>query len=260
MSEGWRGKYWSVDDTPEVRTVTFRGQGDRTLPIAGAAELASAVRQARKPLKGLVIVMDVLHADLKEVREMSEGRPISDWAPWLEALTAIESHPSIVVVAIPRQATCGGLELSLAADVRIASPTARLGLMETQMGILPGAGGTQRLPELVGFGNAALLVLTGMTISGETASRMGLVQLCDHDPIRAAVRLVQHCSSLAPGTIPAAKAALQSGRVRSPDGFAEEGRAFLSIVGTASTRDRLDRWIAAQTTGRNPALGESLLP
>ena len=67
----------------------------------------------------------------------------------------------------------------------MAAPTARLGVLETRMGVLPGAGGTQRLPELVGRGNAALLVLSGEPVSGTEAHRMGLVQLIDDDPTRA---------------------------------------------------------------------------
>jgi enoyl-CoA hydratase/carnithine racemase len=205
-------------------------------------------------------VLDILHAELTEVREMADGRPISDWAPWLSAINGIESYPSAVVVAVPVQASCGGLEISVAADIRIAAPDALLGVMETRMGILPGAGGTQRLPELVGRGDASLLVLTGDLISGTEAHRMGLVQLLADDPVDSAIRLAERLAEIGPQVLAAAKVALAGGRTRSTEGFRTEGRAFLSIVGTESTKARLDAWLKDQEFGTSPALERGPLP
>ena len=147
----------------------------------------------------MVLEIDVLHAELAEVLEMAHGRPIADWAPWLAAIGGLESYPSATVVSVPRQATCGGLELALAADVRVAAPDARLGVLETRMGIMPGAGGTQRLPYLVGHGNANLLVLSGESISGIEAHRMGLIQLLAGDPTTRAPRSPRRWPREGPG-------------------------------------------------------------
>lgn len=253
---------WRVVRDDDVCVVEFVGDDRRTLTIAGAGQLAAIVaeRAARTRPPVLVLIIGVLHAELDEVRQMGEGRDIRDWAPWLAAIDGVESYPSATVVAVPVQASCGGLELSLAADIRVATPRARLGVLETRMGILPGAGGTQRLPPLVGMGNAALLVLTGEPVSGTEAHRMGLVQIVADDAVAAAVRLAERLAAVGAPVLAAAKRALAAGRSTTADGFREEGRAFLSLVGTDATKARIDRWLADQAAGRNPALEPSPLP
>lgn len=254
--------HWSIDRDDSVVILRYEGGERRTLGISGAAALEALIvecaSRANPPV--LVLVLDVLHAELHEVREMANGRPIADWAPWVGAIAAIEEYPSATIVAIERQATCGGLELAIAADIRVANPTARLGVLETRMGILPGAGGTQRLPELIGFGNASLLVLTGESVSGAEAHRMGLVQLLNDDPVKRSVALADRLSIIGPKVLQAAKGAIAAGRVRSDSGFRAEGRAFLSVVGTDESKERVDLWLDAQAEGCNPALDESSLP
>lgn len=253
---------WFVDRDDDVTVLRYDGGERRTLGIDGAAQVAGLIteRAERSEPPVLVLVVDVLHAELAEVRQMSEGRPIADWAPWVAAIDAVDNYPGATIVAVERQATCGGLELSLAADIRVARPDARLGVLETRMGILPGAGGTQRLPELVGSGNAALLVLTGETVSGTEAHRMGLVQLLDDDPVRHAIELAVRLADIGPSVLAAAKRALVGGRHRHPDGFRNEGRAFLSVVGNPRSKQRLDDWLDSQATGHNPATDPSPLP
>src|SRR3546814_21120860 len=104
--------------------------------------------------------------------------------------------------------------MSVAADIRVAAPTALLGLMETRMGILPGAGGTQRLPELVGRGDAALLVLSGDVISGTEAHRMGLVQLLADDPVERALHPAERLAPLGPPVLGAPQPPPPGGRSR----------------------------------------------
>lgn len=253
---------WVVDRDDSVAIVRYDGGTRRTMGIDGAAQLAALIteRAERPEPPVLVLVVDILHAELAEVREMSEGRPIGDWAPWLAAINGIESYPNATIVSVPVQASCGGLELSLAADLRVAAPTARLGVLETRMGILPGAGGTQRLPELIGYGNTALLVLTGEPVSGEAAYRMGLVQLIDHDPTATATHLAERLAHIGPTVIAAAKRAIAAGRNRTADGFRQEGKAFLSAVNLESSKARMAAWLDAQLDGRNPALDTSPLP
>lgn len=253
---------WFIDRDDHVTVLRYDGGDRRTLGIDGAAQVSQLVRERaeRGEPPVIVLVVDVLHAELVEVRQMSDGRPIADWAPWVAAIDQVDRYPSATVVAVERQATCGGLELSLAADVRIARSDARLGVLETRMGILPGAGGTQRLPELVGSGNAALLVLSGQHISGLEAHRMGLVQLVDDDPVDRAVALAEQLAEIGPTVLGAAKRALAGGRHRNPDGFRNEGRAFLSVVGDERSKQRIDAWIDAQTNGHNPATDASPLP
>ncbi len=87
----------------------------------------------------------------------------------------IEALPFPTLAAINGFALGGGLELALACDIRVASTNAKLGLPETGLGILPGAGGTQRLPRIVGLGHAKEMILAGTIHDAETAARIGLV-------------------------------------------------------------------------------------
>ena len=253
---------WVVDRDDAVAVLRYDSGRRRTMGIDGAAQLAALIdeRATRAEPPVLVLVIDILHAELAEVKQMAAGRPIADWAPWLAAITGVETYPGATVVSVPDQATCGGLELSLAADIRIAAPTARLGVLETRMGILPGAGGTQRLPELIGRGNTALLVLTGEAVSGTEAHRMGLVQLLDDDPTAAAVALAERLAAIGSAVLAQAKRALLGGVHRAPDGFRTEGKAFLAAVHLEPTAARVDAWLAAQARGDNPALAPSPLP
>lgn len=89
--------------------------------------------------------------------------------------TLLEQFPKPIIAAINGYALGGGCELALACDIRVASDRARFGLPETGLGILPGAGGTQRLPRVVGMGRAKELILTGAIIDAAQAERIGLV-------------------------------------------------------------------------------------
>ena len=92
-----------------------------------------------------------------------------------EVLTEMENSPKPIVAAIHGTALGGGLEVALACHFRVATKDARLGLPEVKLGLLPGAGGTQRLPRLVGKGLALQLILSGEMISAQEAYRIGLV-------------------------------------------------------------------------------------
>jgi enoyl-CoA hydratase len=90
-------------------------------------------------------------------------------------LNKMEQSPLITVAAINGLCFGGGYEFALACDLRIASPEARVGLLEVRVGLIPGGGGTQRLPRLVGVGKAMDMILTGRGYKGEEALKEGLV-------------------------------------------------------------------------------------
>ncbi len=144
-----------------VRVVVLTGAGDRAF-VAGAdiGEFAG-----RSPL---------------EQRAAMEGRRV---------FQAIADYPKPVIACINGYALGGGCELALACDIRVAARSARLGQPEVNLGILPGGGGTQRLPRLVGLGRAMRLILTGELIEAEEAERIGLVDLLvDDDEVRQRTR------------------------------------------------------------------------
>ncbi len=111
-------------------------------------------------------------ADIKGFKAGRSGPRISAIADVIEA----SGKPSFAL--IDGFALGGGLELALGCDMRIASPEAKLGLPEVEIGIFPSAGGLQRLPRLIDFGEAVDLILTGRRISGRQALELGLVDLC----------------------------------------------------------------------------------
>src|SRR5204862_4348449 len=114
-------------------------------------------------------------ADLKERRAMTLEQT---WA-FLDVLNrlmnAVAAFPRPVIAAINGAAFGGGLELALACDLRIAADTAELGLVETRLGIIPGAGGTQRLARVAGLAVAKALIFTGRRIGAARARELGLV-------------------------------------------------------------------------------------
>ena len=120
-------------------------------------------------------------ADIDEIDGFADE---SDFAAFVhgftDALELIEHSPVPFVAAINGPAFGGGLELALACDLRVAAPDVKLGLPEAKLGVLPGAGGTQRLPRLIPRGVAFELLVTGRPISAERAYQLGLVNvLCE---------------------------------------------------------------------------------
>lgn len=91
-----------------------------------------------------------------------------------ELYSRIEQSTKVTIALIDGYALGGGCELAMACDIRIATERAKFGLPELNLGVIPGAGGTQRLPRLIGKGRALDLVLTGRTVRGEEAYQMGL--------------------------------------------------------------------------------------
>src|SRR5687767_4948757 len=89
---------------------------------------------------------------------------------------AIERCPKPVIAAVNGFCLGGGMELALACDIRIASMNAKFGQPEVNLGIIPGGGGTQRLPRIIGLGHALRLILTGDMITAEDALKLGLVE------------------------------------------------------------------------------------
>ena len=152
-------------------------------------------------------------ADLKERATMSEADVHAFHHGLRAALRGIETAPQPFVAAVNGAALGGGLELALACDLRVASDAAELGLPEVSLGIIPGGGGTQRLPRLVGVSRAKDLVLTGRRIGAAEALAMGLVNaIAPPQRVREdAIALAERVARNAPVSLRQAKRAIDGG-------------------------------------------------
>ena len=149
-------------------------------------------------------------ADIKEMVGFGpqEIRPVVSALG--DALVVLEELPKVVIAAIEGYALGGGCELALACDLRVASPQAQLGQSEIKLGIIPGAGGTQRLPRLVGRSRARELIFSGRIVAAEEALAIGLVDRLEPDPYAAAVEQAARLTRGPTRAIAAAKEALNA--------------------------------------------------
>ncbi len=190
-------------------------------------------------------------ADLKERRSMAPER-VPDFVRNIRALMDdVEALPQPTIAVVGGFAFGGGTELLLACDLRVAAPHAQLGLTETTLAIIPGAGGTQRLPRLVGKSRAKDLILTGRRVTAQEAQAMGLInRLAPAGELESsALELAQAIANNGPVAVRAAKAAIDQG-CEAPlgEGLAVEAECYERILPTA---DRLEA-LAAFAEKRKP--------
>ncbi len=156
------------------------------------------------------------------------------------ALDALERCPKASVAALQGAALGGGLELALACDIRIADDTARLGVPEIKLGLLPGGGGTVRLPRMAPPGVARTMLLTGEPLGATDAHRHGLVaHVVEAGQARqAAVALASRLAALGPVALAAAKRLLAGGTSVPPEQALELERQTVAML--FATEDRVE--------------------
>lgn len=176
----------------EIAIITINNAPVNALSPAVAGGVARAIEHVGKDdsIDAAVLIgagrTFVAGADIKEFGKITSGK-VPRGAGLLPLLLRIEDSKP-VVVAIHGAAFGGGLELAMAGHYRVAAPSAQLGQPEVKLGIIPGAGGTQRLPRLVGIAKALEMCAEGNPISAEEAVRLGLVdQLIEEDLLSGAI-------------------------------------------------------------------------
>ena len=174
-------------------------------------------------------------ADVKEMADASPARIMELSAGIQDAFKAVARIPKPVIAAITGYALGGGLELALCADFRVMGEGAKVGQPEIMLGIIPGAGGTQRLPRLVGPAKAKDLVFSGRFIGAEEALRIGLADrvVPDGEVYETARKIAGRYTAAAPLALRAAKQAIDEGLERDLDaGLEIERLHFTGLFGT----------------------------
>jgi enoyl-CoA hydratase/carnithine racemase len=171
---------WSADG-PVLHIVLDRPPANALGPVI-IDGLHAALDAAEKMAPKVVIVSSALAgyfaagADIKHMTTV-DAESFRAYGDALRAgVERLAAQPALTIAAIEGLALGGGLELAMACTMRVAGSGARLGLPEVKLGLIPGAGGTQRLPRLVGRGAALDLMLTGRQIDAADALRIGLVE------------------------------------------------------------------------------------
>ena len=187
-------------------------------------------------------------ADLKERATMTDDAVREMLALYRSELAWLDRSPFPVVAALNGAALGGGLELALACDLRIAAPHAVMGLPETSLGILPAAGGTQRLPRIVGYSKALELVLLGTRLGAEEALAIGLVNRVatgGTPVVDDALAWLSPITEGAPIAQRAALSALRAARDRSLDeGLDLERRLYEDCLASEDRREALAAFAA----------------
>ncbi len=205
----------SVEGKVAILTVN-RPEVRNALDTATVDEIHRALGEVRAAGATVLIVTGagdkafVSGADIRAIRERRRDDALASINSRL--MTAVETHDAVVIAAVNGVALGGGCELALACDLRIAAAHAVFGLPEPSLGIIPGAGGTQRLPRIVGLGRAKELILTGARWDARKAHEYGLVSevVPGPDLMKAARAMAERVLALGPLAVRLAKTALNA--------------------------------------------------
>ncbi|GAA4610528.1 enoyl-CoA hydratase-related protein [Actinoallomurus liliacearum] len=213
------GEFVRVEVEGAVATIRLDRPKVNALNAQVVAELAEAARavDADPAVRAVVLYggerVFVAGADIKEMAELPYAQATGHARALQDALNAVARIGRPVVAAITGYALGGGLELALCADFRVAGESAKVGQPEIQLGVIPGAGGTQRLPRLIGPSRAKDLIFTGRHVGAEEALAIGLVDrvVPDDQVYAAATELVARYAEGPAVALRAAKQAIDAG-------------------------------------------------
>ncbi len=179
-------------------------------------------------------------ADLKERAGMTQDQVRLYVQTIRNVFSSVEELPKPVIAAVNGYAFGGGLELALASDIRIASNNAQVGLTETSLAVIPGAGGTQRLPRIVGLARAKEMILRARRINAQEGLEIGLfLEVVEPERLLPRAReIAQEIAANGPIALAQAKYAVNKGfEVSLPVGLAIESNAYAVTI---PTKDRIE--------------------
>ena len=198
-------------------------------------------------------------ADLKQVDERMQ---IADGPDRMYAYVAniqrlyfrIEQLPFVTLAEIGGAAMGGGFELALSCDLRVAANEAKLGLPEVRLGLIPGAGGTQRLTRLCGRTIASRLILGAEVLDGAAACQLGLVQWAfPRAELRErAAEISQRIAALPAAALAASKACISAACDPGRDGYTDELDATRQLLSNEETRQRVEAFLAGAADNAKP--------
>jgi enoyl-CoA hydratase len=252
-----------LDNSDHVATITINRPDKRNaLNAVVRRELVDALDRLRADDDARVVILTgaghtafIAGADIAEFadrtplqqREAMQGRRVFD---------EVAAFPKPTIAMINGFALGGGCELALACDMRIANRSARLGQPEIRLGLIPGGGGTQRLPRLVGAGCALRLILTGDLIDAAEAYRIGLVDVLveDGELHERTLEIARAMAAHSPVALRLAKSAVAAAlEVPLSAGLAHERELFITAFGSEDRREGVNAFIekrAPEFTGR----------
>ena len=250
----YKNLIYETDEDPRVAVCVFnRPKALNALNAETMDELARVISEFRgdKALKVLILTgagdrAFIAGADIKGMagRSPMEARRLS--ARGTKILRSLETIEKPTIAAVNGFALGGGCEVAMACSIRLASANAQFGQPEINLGIIPGYGGTQRLPRLVGAGRALEMLLTGDSISAEEAFRIGLAnRVCEPDALMSEARALAR--KLAARSRPAVEFILEAARggleTDLDAGLALESEKFGLVNGTEDSQEGLRAFI-----------------
>ncbi len=191
----------------------------------------------------------VAGADIKEFPNLNKENGIELVKEGQDIFQKVADLEQPVIAAIDGFALGGGLELALACDIRIASSNSQVGFPEVSLGILPGYGGTQRLPRLIGPGKAKQLIFSAEHLSAEEAKSVGILEeVTDGSALEKAKELAAKITNKAPLGVRAAKKAIDEGlEVTVKEGQHIEALAFGDLCGTEDKNEGVAAFFEKRT-------------
>ena len=247
-------QFVKVATEDRIAVITIDNPKVNALSQAVMQELdAELARVVQDPASKVIIITGggsfafIAGADVSEIAQIRSGSQGATMAAQGQAVIArIEQSPKPVIAAINGVCLGGGNELAMACHLRVASERARFGQPEINLGIIPGFGGTQRLPRLVGKAKAIELTLTGDVISAQEALRIGLVNMIapPEAVLKQAKDLARKIASKGAVAVRLALQAIEQGlAVDIAQGLALEAKLFGQVADTEDMREGLKAFL-----------------